>query len=132
MLASLTAGLLFRTGEPPVTDKDTILVADFIMSLDNVLGVAGASEGDVRLLVFGLAFSMLILMFMGNFVAALMNRLWWLAYLGSGVIAWTGAAMLFEDALVRRYVIVEGLPFHALTIAITGATLLAAHRWHRT
>jgi YjbE family integral membrane protein len=110
----------------------TILVADFIMSLDNVLGVAGASEGDVRLLIFGLAFSMVILMFMGNLVAELMNRLWWLAYVGSGVIAWTGAVMIFEDAVVRRYVVLEGLPLHALTLAITGATLWAAHRWHRT
>jgi YjbE family integral membrane protein len=110
----------------------TILVADFIMSLDNVLGVAGASEGDVRLLMFGLGFSMVILMFMGNLVADLMNKLWWLAYAGSGVIAWTGAAMSFEDAVVRRYVVVEGLALHALTLAITVATLLAAHRWHRT
>ena len=110
----------------------TILVADFVMSLDNVLGVAGASEGDMRLLLFGLAFSMIVLMFMGNLVAELMNRLWWSAYVGSGVIAWTGAAMIFEDAVVRRYLVVEGLPLHALTIAITATTLLAAHRWHRT
>jgi YjbE family integral membrane protein len=109
----------------------TILVADFIMSLDNVLGVAGASEGDVRLLMFGLALSMLVLMFMGNLVAELMNRLWWLAYLGSGVIAWTGAAMMFQDAVVRRYVIVQGLPLYGSIVAITAATLLAAHRWHR-
>ena len=109
----------------------TILVADFIMSLDNVLGVAGASEGDVRLLMFGLVFSMIILMFMGNLVAELMNKLWWLAYAGSGVIVWTGAAMVFEDAVVRRYVVVDGLPLHALTLAVTGAVLLAAHRWHR-
>jgi YjbE family integral membrane protein len=110
----------------------TILVADFIMSLDNVLGMAGASEGDVRLLMFGLGFSMVILMCMGDLVADLMNKLWWLAYAGSGVIAWTGVAMIFEDAVVRRYVVVEGLALHALTLVLTVATLLAAHRWHRT
>src|SRR6187397_316040 len=43
----------------------TILVADFVMSTDNVLGVAGASEGDVTLLLFGLALSMIILMWFG-------------------------------------------------------------------
>jgi hypothetical protein len=48
------------------------------------------------------------------------------------VIAWTGAAMMFEDEVVRRYVVVEGLALHALTLAITVVTLLAAHRWHRT
>ena len=67
----------------------TILVADFIMSTDNVLGVAGASEGNVALLLFGLILSMAILMFMGNLVADLLNRFWWLAYVGSGVIVWT-------------------------------------------
>ena len=68
----------------------TILVADFIMSTDNVLGLAGASGGNLGLLLFGLVLSMAILMFMGSVVADLLNKFWWLAYVGSGVIAWTG------------------------------------------
>src|SRR5262249_41664764 len=52
----------------------TILVADFIMSLDNVLAVAGASEGNLGLLLFGLILSMAILMFVGNLVADLINK----------------------------------------------------------
>ena len=87
----------------------TILVADFIMSLDNVLGVAGASEGNLGLLMFGLIFSMAILMFLGSLVADLINRLWWLAYVGSGVIAWTGAAMIFEDPFVQTRLSIDGL-----------------------
>ncbi|HLQ77261.1 MAG TPA: TerC family protein, partial [Terriglobia bacterium] len=71
----------------------TILIADFVMSLDNVLGVAGASHGSAELLIFGLVLSMGILMFMGNLVANLINRMWWLAYAGSAVIAWTGGRM---------------------------------------
>src|SRR5262245_4998814 len=81
----------------------TILVADFIMSTDNVLGVAVASGGNLGLLLFGLLLSMAILMFMGNLVADLLNRFWWLAYVGSGVIAWTGTLMSIEDPLVARY-----------------------------
>jgi YjbE family integral membrane protein len=109
----------------------TILVADFIMSLDNVLGVAGASEGNLALLIFGLILSMAILMFMGNLVADLINKAWWLAYVGSGVIAWTGAAMIFEDPLVHGRFPVEGLLLHLISAAITLITLGLAH-WFRT
>jgi YjbE family integral membrane protein len=110
----------------------TILVADFIMSTDNVLGVAGASEGNIGLLLFGLILSMAILMFMGNLVADLLNRFWWLAYLGSGVIAWTGTLMFIKDPLIARY-----LPFllrmntYVYAVLITAATLASAHWYHR-
>jgi len=110
----------------------TILVADFIMSTDNVLGVAGASEGNIGLLLFGLILSMAILMFMGSLVADLLNRFWWLAYLGSGVIAWTGTLMFIKDPLIARY-----LPFilrvntYVYAVAITAATLASAHWYHR-
>jgi YjbE family integral membrane protein len=110
----------------------TILIADFIMSTDNVLGVAGASEGNIGLLFFGLALSMAILMFMGNLVAELLNRFWWLAYAGSGVIAWTGTVMIVKDPLIGRY-----LPFllrlnvYVYAVAVTIGTLGAAHWYHR-
>ncbi|HLZ31789.1 MAG TPA: TerC family protein [Chloroflexota bacterium] len=78
----------------------TILVADVVMSLDNVLGVAAASGGDIALLIFGLLVSMAIVMFGGGLFADLIDRLWWLAYFGAAVIAWTGAEMIQEDALV--------------------------------
>jgi YjbE family integral membrane protein len=109
----------------------TILAADFIMSLDNVIGVAAASEGNVGLLMFGLALSMGILMFMGNLVADLINRLWWLAYVGSGVIAWTGAAMLFEDPIVRMRFEVGPVPRHLVCGVIAVSTLFLAHWLHR-
>jgi YjbE family integral membrane protein len=109
----------------------TILVADFIMSLDNVLAVAGASEGNLGLLVFGLILSMGILMFLGSLVADLVNRLWWLAYVGSGVIAWTGAAMFLVDPLVRTRISIDGLHRHVICAVITAVTLLLAHRLHR-
>jgi len=110
----------------------TILIADFIMSTDNVLGVAGASEGNVALLLFGLVLSMAILMFMGNLVADLLNRFWWLAYVGSAVIVWTGTLMVVKDPLIGRY-----LPFllrvnaYVYAVLITIATLAAAHWYHR-
>lgn len=109
----------------------TILAADFIMSLDNVLGVAGASEGNVGLLIFGLALSMGILMFMGSLVANLINKLWWLAYVGSAVIAWTGAAMVFEDPIIHSRFDIGTIVQYVVCFLITIFTLLAAHFLHR-
>ena len=110
----------------------TILIADFVMSLDNVLGVAGASNGSTELLIFGLIVSMGILMFMGNLVATLINKLWWLAYVGSGVIVWTGAHMLFEDKLFSsRWGWMKGSTAHITAAVVTGLTLLFAHWYYR-
>jgi len=110
----------------------TILIADFVMSLDNVLGVAGASEGSTKLLIFGLLLSMGILMFMGNLVALLINKLWWLAYVGSGVIVWTGAHMIFEDKLINsRLEWMKGSTAHIAAGVITSLTLMLAHWYHR-
>ena len=110
----------------------TILIADFVMSLDNVLGVAGASNGSTRLLIFGLIVSMGILMFMGNLVATLINKLWWLAYVGSGVIVWTGAHMLFEDKLFSsRWGWMKASTAHIAAAVVTGLTLMFAHWFYR-
>ena len=110
----------------------TILVADFVMSPDNVLGVAAASAGNRGLLVFGLLFSMAILMFTGALVADLINKFWWLAYLGSGVIAWTGAAMLFEDPLVHTRLPGFSKFFEYIADGvITMGALSFAHWFHR-
>jgi YjbE family integral membrane protein len=110
----------------------TILIADFVMSLDNVLGVAGASNGSTELLIFGLILSMGILMFMGNFVATLINKLWWLAYVGSGVIVWTGAHMLFEDKLFSsRWGWMKTSTAHIAAAVVTGLTLMFAHWYYR-
>jgi YjbE family integral membrane protein len=110
----------------------TILVADFVMSLDNVLGVAGASHGSPQLLIFGLILSMGILMFMGNLVANLINKMWWLSYIGAGVIAWTGGRMIFEDKLIRNRVEwVNGVAAYVAAAMITALTLALAHWYHR-
>ena len=110
----------------------TILVADIVMSIDNVLGVAGASNGNTLLLAFGLILSMGIIMFMGNLVATLINKLWWLAYVGSGVIVWTGANMILDDKLFSsRWEWIEGVTAHIVAAVVTFLTLILAHWFYR-
>jgi YjbE family integral membrane protein len=110
----------------------TILVADLVMSTDNVLGVAGASKGHMGLLLFGLIFSMAILMFMGSMVANLINRFVWLSYVGAAVIAWTGALMIFEDpVVVTRATWVTKPVAYGFAVAITIGVTAFAHWFHR-
>jgi len=109
----------------------TILIADFIMSLDNVLGVAAASHGDFTLLIFGLLLSMAILMIGGSIFAGLIDRLWWLAYVGAAVIAWTGADMLQEDALVAQVLTLPDIGRWTLDALVAVAVVALAHAVHR-
>jgi YjbE family integral membrane protein len=110
----------------------TILIADFIMSTDNVLGVAGASEGNLKLLLFGLVLSMIIVMWMGSLIATLINRFWWLSYVGAAVIAWTGAMMMFEDRLVLERAAWLSQPIaYASAAVITVVVTAFAHWFHR-
>ncbi len=109
----------------------TILVADLIMSLDNVLGVAAIAGRDVALLAFGLIVSMAILMVAGGIFAELIDRLWWLAYVGAGVIAWTGSDMVQDDGVVMQVLNLPDLG-RALVDAVVAVLLVViAHRVHR-
>ena len=74
----------------------TIIVADVSMSLDNVLGVAGAAKNNVTMLVFGLALSIVLMAIGANVVARLLNRFQWIGYIGLAVIVWVAAEMTFH------------------------------------
>jgi YjbE family integral membrane protein len=118
----------------PTTLRDaisTVLVADLIMSLDNVLGVAAASNGDFVLLLFGLIVSMGIVAFGGGIIAGLIDRLWWLAYLGAAVIAWTGTSMLEDDDLLAQANPLSPIWRFVLNGVITLAVVALAHWVHR-
>lgn len=77
-----------------------IAVADFIMSLDNMLGVAGAAKGEPLLVVFGLLISIPIMVFGSAIILRLLNRFPWLVYVGAGILAWTAASMILHEPLV--------------------------------
>src|SRR4051812_8860891 len=114
-----------------LTAISTIIVADVVMSVDNILGVAAAANGDLGLLIFGLVLSMAIMMAGGTLIASMIDRFWWLAYVGSAVIIWTGADMMFEDAVVESVLGHATRLTDAIEALITAAILLAAHYVHR-
>lgn len=80
----------------------TIILADFVMSLDNVLAVGGAADGDWLLIIIGLGLSIPLLMWGSAFVARLLNRFPSLALLGGGVLVYTAAEMILEDPYVWK------------------------------
>ena len=89
-----------------------IIVADVSMSLDNVIAVAGAAEGHHwTLLAFGRLLSIALMAFAANFIAKLLNRHRWIAYVGLAVILFVAVEMVLKG-LVQVYPPVgEYIPF---------------------
>ncbi|ANS75138.1 hypothetical protein AWM70_11430 [Paenibacillus yonginensis] len=75
----------------------TILFADFIMSLDNVLAIAALAQGDIAILVIGIAIGIPIVVWGSNLIADLLHRFPVLVYAGAGILAYTAGKMLLHD-----------------------------------
>ncbi|MNI03947.1 Integral membrane protein TerC family protein [compost metagenome] len=75
----------------------TILAADFIMSLDNVLAIAALANGDVAILVVGIIISIPIVVWGSNLIAAWLQRFPALVYAGAGILGYTAGKMLLHD-----------------------------------
>ncbi len=106
----------------------TIVVADAVMSLDNVVGVAAAARGNTGLLVVGLALSMGLMIFGGTLVASLLSRWWWLAYLAAAIIAWTGVDLVLRDPTIDALLPLEGWLESAVPVVGAAIVLLIAQR----
>ncbi|MGI4849677.1 MAG: TerC family protein [Janthinobacterium lividum] len=120
--------LLFNIGLQLLTEQDdegdvthhatllgaikTILVADLVMSLDNVLGVAAAADGNIVLLVAGLAVSIPLIVFGSTLILRLMERFPVIITLGAALLGYLSGEMLFSDAALRE-TIDNWLPHHA-------------------
>ena len=76
-----------------------IVLADISMSLDNVLAVAGAARDHPAALVFGLALSIVLMGVAANFVARLLTRHRWIAYIGLAIILYVSGDMIWRGAL---------------------------------
>lgn len=76
----------------------SILAADFIMSLDNVLALAGVADGDLALIAIGIAISIPIVVFGSNLIVGLLHRFPVLVYLGAGILGYTAGEMLLQDS----------------------------------
>jgi YjbE family integral membrane protein len=81
----------------------TIVIADAIMGLDNVLAVAGASHGSYVLVVLGLLISIPVVIWGSTQILKLVERFPSVTYLGAGVLAWTAAKMIISEPISREW-----------------------------
>jgi len=79
----------------------TIIVADTVMGLDNVLAVAGAAHGNFILVVLGLLISIPIVIWGSTLMLKWVDRFPMIIYIGSGVLAWTASKMIVEEPFLK-------------------------------
>jgi YjbE family integral membrane protein len=101
----------------------TIIIADFVMSLDNVLGVAAAAKGSVLLLVLGLAISIPLIIYGSTLILKLMNRFPIIVTAGGAILGWVGGEMAVTDPIIKVWVEVNAHELHTLA-PIVGALLV--------
>jgi YjbE family integral membrane protein len=106
----------------------TILIADLVMSLDNVIAVAAAAKGDIPLLVIGLALSIPLIIFGSTLLLKVMERFPLIIIAGAALLGFLAGEMLLTDpALVAR---VGELPHWQINVGgAIGAALVVALGW---
>lgn len=96
----------------------TIIMADAVMSLDNVVAVAGAADGHIGMIALGVLISIPIMIFGSKFIVKAMNRFSWIAYIGAGILAWTAGEMVFKDKGLTNFLHIEHGPVTYLIAAV--------------
>ena len=81
----------------------TIVIADAVMSLDNVIAGAGAAHGNMGLVVFGILFSIPIIVWGSKFVLTLMDRFPVVITLGAALLGWIAGGMFVTDEFLKDY-----------------------------
>ncbi|MEO8670156.1 MAG: TerC family protein [Tahibacter sp.] len=107
----------------------TIIVADALMGLDNVLAVAGAAGGSFLLVVLGLLISVPIMVWGSTLILRLVERFPSVIYLGAGALLWTSAKMILHEGFVAK--LVTGRPVLAIGFQVFVIAGVLALGWWR-
>ena len=104
----------------------TIVIADGIMGIDNVIGVVGAASGNMTLVAVGMLITVPIIIYGSTLFVKVIERFPIILYVGGGILAWVGAAMSVEDKLISHTVAPYALLIKiGAVIFVVGASLLA-------
>ena len=110
----------------------TIIIADAVMSLDNVIAIAGAAKDSIGLVIFGLIVSVPIIVWGSKLVMKLMDRFPIVIVIGAGLLGWIAGDMTVTDAFTKEWVNVNAAFLHwfvpifgALLVVIIGKRLAA-------
>ena len=100
----------------------TILIADLVMSLDNVIAVAAAAKGSLTLLILGLAISIPLVIFGSTLMIKLMERFPIIVVLGAGLIGWVGGETIVSDVALQD--VLGAQPWLHYAGAVVGAAIV--------
>lgn len=100
----------------------TILIADLVMSLDNVIAVAATAQGNMVLLILGLAISIPLVIFGSTLMIKLMERFPVIITLGAALIGWVGGETIMNDNLLHGVIVAH--PWLHYVAAAAGAVLV--------
>ena len=100
----------------------TILIADLVMSLDNVIAVAAAAQGDTTLLILGLAISIPLVIFGSTMMIKLMERFPIIIIFGAALIGWVAGETIVSDVSLKNVLLAN--PWLHYAAAVVGALLV--------
>ena len=100
----------------------TIIIADFVMSLDNSVAIAAAAKGNMALVIFGLALSVPIIIGGSAIILNLMTSFPIIIMFGGALLGWLAGDLIVHDPLLADYV--KTLPYMTATYAAAGCALL--------
>lgn len=106
----------------------TIVIADLVMSLDNVIGVAAAAKGNVPLLVFGLVISIPLIIFGSAIILKLMQRFPIIITGGAALLGWVAGEMALSDPSTVHFV-EQHHYLHNVLPALGAVLVVAAGKW---
>ena len=106
----------------------TILIADLVMSLDNVIGVAAAANGNMVLLIIGLAIAIPIVIFGSTLMIRVMERFPIIITLGAALIGWVGAETIVSDSVLSPWFPSHTLPYY-MAATVGAAFVVALGTW---
>jgi len=107
----------------------TILIADLVMSLDNVIAVAAAAKGSITLLVLGLAISIPLVIFGATMLMKLMTRWPIIITIGAGLLGWVAGDMAATDPVVKDWVDANAAWLHWVAPAAGAVFVVALGKW---
>ena len=102
----------------------TIVIADVVMSLDNVIAIVAAAKGDVVLIIVGLVMSVPLIVFGSQLLMKVLNRFPLLVTAGAGLLGWLGGEIMAGDPLVHHWVETHGQGWGELSAAVAGAAIV--------
>ena len=108
-----------------------IVIADLTMSVDNVLAVAGASKGNLFLLLFGLGLSIPFVVFTSSLLSMLMDKYPFIIYVGAGILGKVGGEMIFTDPVVAERLRIPEALLYGMEALFAVGVIVVGKLWLR-